>query len=60
MHTQAKDIRIVHRVIGTKHVLTSLDVPELYIAHADRDFAERHVQDALDSIGRAKARIAAS
>lgn len=58
MPVKASEIRIDHRIVGSMHVLTSPDVPELYVAHADRAFAESHVQDALDMIGRARDRIA--
>jgi hypothetical protein len=56
---QVQDIRIVHRVVGSKHVFTSPDVPELHVSHADKDVAFADLQPALDAIGRMKERIEA-
>ena len=58
MGIMVKDIELVHRVVGTKHVFTSPNVPELYVAHADEEVARNCVQSALDSIAQVKARIA--
>lgn len=51
---RVQDIKLVHRVIGDKHVITSPDVPELHISHADRSVALADVQPALDAIERVK------
>jgi hypothetical protein len=37
----------VHEVIGGQHVITSPDVPGLYVAHADEATARAHVPDAI-------------
>ena len=52
------DIRLEHRVVGTQHVFTSPDVPGLYVAHADRDAAERHVPEAIEMLRRMQERRA--
>lgn len=54
------DIRLVHRVVGTKHVYTSPDVPELHVSHADQNRAFNAVQSALDMVDRMKRRLAAT
>ena len=56
---RAEDIRIEHRVVGTKHVFTSPDVPELHISHSDEETARADIQPALDALERIKQRIAA-
>ena len=57
MSIRAEDIRLEHRVIGTKHVFTSPDVPELHISHADEATARADIQPALDALDRIKQRI---
>jgi hypothetical protein len=57
MAVQVKDIRFVHRVVGTKHVFTSPDVPELHVSHADEAMALADIQPALDALERIKSRI---
>jgi hypothetical protein len=52
--TRVEDIRLVHRVIGTKHAFTSPDVPELHISHADMEVARANLQPALDALERVK------
>ncbi len=59
MSIRAEDIRLEHRVIGTKHVFTSPDVPELHISHADEATARADIQPALDALDRIKQRIEA-
>jgi hypothetical protein len=59
MAIQAEKIRLVHRVVGTKHVFTSPDVPELHISHADEATALADIQPALDALDRIKSRIEA-
>ncbi len=59
MGTQAEDITLVHRVVGTKHVLTSPDVPELHISHEREEVARANVQPALDLLAQMKARVEA-
>jgi hypothetical protein len=59
MATQAKDIRLVCRKIGTKHVVTSPDVPELHLSHADEGVALADVQPALDALDRMRIRMVA-
>lgn len=56
---RVQDIEIVHRVIGDKHVITSPDVPELHVSHADEAVAFADVQPVLDAIERVKQRIVA-
>ncbi len=57
MGWHVEDIRLVHRVVGTKHVFISPDLPELHVSHADRDVAFEGVQPALDVIAEVKARL---
>jgi hypothetical protein len=57
MGLQAEDIELVHRVVGTKHVFTSPQVPELHVSHADRQTAFDCIQPALDAIAEVKARL---
>ncbi len=59
MSIRAEDIRLEHRVVGTKHVFTSPDVPELHISHADEATARADIQPALDALERIKQRIEA-
>ena len=59
MSIQVSDIRLVHRVVGRKHVITSPDVPELHVSHADEAIALANVQPALNVLGQIKARNAA-
>lgn len=56
---RVEDIKLVHRVIGDKHVITSPEVPELHVAHADQAVAFADVQPVLDAIERVKQRIVA-
>lgn len=56
---ETHDIRLAHRVIGSKHVFTSPDVPELHVSHEDRAVALSNVQPALDVLRQIKGRIAA-
>jgi len=51
------DIRIAHRVVGTKHVFTSPDVPGLHVSHADKQVAEDAIQPTLDMIDAMQRRI---
>jgi hypothetical protein len=59
MSIRAGDIRLVHRLVGTKHVLTSPDVPELHISHEREEVARANVQPALDLLAQMKARVQA-
>ncbi len=59
MGFRVEDIRLVHRVVGTKHVFTSPDVPELHISHADERVAYQNIQPALDLLDQMKQRIEA-
>lgn len=56
MAIQACSIRIQHQIIRHHHVLTSPDVPNLYVASLDEPTARRSVQAALDLLERAQAR----
>lgn len=59
MAFRVEDIKLVHRVVGTKHVYTSPDVPELHVSHRDQATARESVQPALDALQRVKDRIEA-
>lgn len=48
MMLRAENTRLDHRVIGTKHVVTSPDVPYLHVSHSDKQAAFDSVQSALD------------
>jgi hypothetical protein len=52
----SKSIRLVEQIIGTQHVITSPDVPGLYVAHADLETARREVKPTLDMMSRMDAR----
>ena len=45
--------------IGTNWVVRSPDIPELFVAHVDREIAEANVPAALAMIERMKDRLAA-
>ncbi len=59
MSLRVEDIRIVHRVVGSKHVFTSPDVPQLHVSHADKQVAYESIQSALDMFERMEARAQA-
>jgi hypothetical protein len=59
MGIRLEDIRIVHRKVGSKHVFTSPDVPELHVSHADEETALESIQSALDMIEHMKDRLRA-
>jgi hypothetical protein len=52
-------VRLETTRVGTNWVVRSPDVPELFVAHADRDVAESNVPAALAMIERMKERVAA-
>lgn len=56
---RVEDIRLVHRVVGTNHVFTSPDVPELHVAHRDYETARADVEPALVALHEVKNRIRA-
>ena len=58
MGIQVKDIQLVHRIVGSKHVFTSPDVPELNVAHADEAIAMTNIQSAIELVERTRARVA--
>ncbi len=47
MLLRVEDIKLEHRVVGTKHVYTSPDIPQLHVSHADKETALKAVQSAL-------------
>lgn len=51
------EVRIEHRVVGTQHVFTSPDVPGLFVAHADRETAQRDVPAAIEMLKRMQERL---
>ncbi len=52
------DIRLSERVVGDLHVITSPDVPGLYVAHADLETARRNVGPAVQMLETMEARRA--
>jgi len=56
MGFKVEEITLVHRKVGTKHVFTSPQVPELHVSHEDKEVALSYVQPALDVIERMRAR----
>lgn len=48
----SKRIRLIENIVGTQHVITSPDVPGLYVAHADLETARREVKPTLDMMAR--------
>ena len=44
--------RVVHKMIGDLHVLTSPDVPGLYVANPDEAVARGQVDEAVEAIRR--------
>lgn len=59
MSIKVNDIQLVHRIIAGQHVLTSPDVLELHVSHADERVARNSVQSALDMLSRMKERTIA-
>jgi hypothetical protein len=59
MTLKVEDIQLVHRIVGSKHVFTSPDVPGLHVSHGDRQTALDAVQSALDMFARMEERAAA-
>lgn len=43
----ARDIRLVETFVGSQHVITSPDMPGLYVAHDDLETARRSVETAV-------------
>lgn len=52
-------IRLVEEKIGSQHVITSPDVPGLFVAHSDLETARRDVQPTIEAMDRVRSRIAA-
>lgn len=52
------EVRIEHCVLGSQHVFTSPDVPGLFVAHTDRETAERDVPAVIDMLKRMQERLA--
>ncbi len=63
MSSGVETVRLVHRVVGAKHVFTSPDVPELHVSHADyetaRECRARDRDDRPDEGPRRRARSGA-
>ena len=59
MRINAEEIRLVTEKVGNMFLVTSPDVPELHVAHADEATALAAVQSTLDMIARMEERIAA-
>ena len=59
MSLKAENIELVHRVVGSKHVFTSPDVPQLHVSHADYQTAYDAIQSALDMFARMEERASA-
>lgn len=59
MTFKVENIELIHRVVGTKHVYTSPDVPQLHVSHSDRQIALNAVQSALDMFSRMEGRATA-
>lgn len=55
---RVEDVRLERREIGGKHVITSPDVPELHVAHADAQMALASVQPTLDTLAKMRERVA--
>ena len=51
-------IRLVEERLGTQHVITSPDVPGLFVDHADIEVARRDVEPTLQAMERVRSRIA--
>ena len=48
------EIRLVHRVVAGRHVFTSPDMPELWVAHADLEVAKSEIEPVVRAIRAAK------
>ncbi len=57
MGIRVEDIRLERREVGGKHVVTSPDVPELHVVHADAETALACVQPTLDTLATMRERI---
>lgn len=51
------DIRLVEREVGRQWLITSPDVPGLYIAHADRAVARKAVPAAIEMLDEMTERV---
>lgn len=55
---QTTKVRLVERHVGNQFVITSPDVPGLYVAHVDPETARRDVDAAIAAMERVRERIA--
>jgi hypothetical protein len=53
-----RTIRLDEKKVGPQWLITSPDVPGLFVAHEDIDVARRDVEPAIAAMDRARARIA--
>ena len=51
------EIKLVERQVGSQWLITSPDVPGLYVAHVDPEVARREVKPAIEAMDRARKRI---
>ena len=50
MDVAGEEVELVERKVGRQWLITSPDVPGLYVAHADRDAARRAVPGAIQML----------
>lgn len=55
--SDVEDIRLVERKIGRQWLITSPDVPGLYVAHADLETARKAVPSAVEMLGHMAERV---
>ena len=47
------DFRVAHKMIGDRHVFTSPDMPQLFVAHRDRLTAFKDIENVVRQMDRA-------
>lgn len=52
------EIKLEERRVGSQWLITSPDVPGLYVSHSDLEAARRDVQPAIEAMDRARKRMA--
>lgn len=58
MSSVTEQVRLVEREVGRQWMITSPDVPGLYVAHADLDVARRAVPGAIQMLQEMQERAA--
>ncbi len=51
---ERREVRLDHRVVRGRHVFTSPDMPELWVAHEDLEIAKSEIEPVMRAIRAAK------